>query len=220
MKLYKLLMVSGICTALCCSAAYAEHPHDSQIKPDANAVQTEPAKDPNAAPVFVLPDPNGKDVKLTDFKGKIVVLEWFNYDCPFVKALHGSDVVKNLVAKYDPNKVVWLAINSTHYAVAEDNKKAIEQWKLKYTVLSDADGKVGKLYGAKTTPHIFVIDTQGKIAYQGALDNAPLAKKPEKEAYINYVEKAVDELLAGKEVATRQTKPYGCSVKYPPTQKP
>ncbi len=176
-------------------------------------------KDPNLAAAFTLPNQDGKEVKLSDFteKGKIVVLEWFNYDCPFVKAHYTAEAMtmKKLAEKYTKDKnVVWLAINSTHYAEAQDDQSFIREHKLPYPILVDKDGKVGKLYKAMTTPHLFIIDTKGRIVYRGAIDNAPLGKKPEKEAYVNYVEKALDELLAGKAVSTPQTKPYGCSVKY------
>jgi peroxiredoxin len=177
-------------------------------------------KEPNLAAAFTLPNQEGKEVKLSDFKGKIVVLEWMNYDCPFVKAEYKAGVMKQTAEKYAKQGVVWLAINSTNYANAKGDEAFIKEHQLSYPVLLDKDGKVGKLYGAKTTPNMFIIDTQGKIVYRGAIDNAPLGKKPEKEAYINYVEKALDELLAGKAISTPQTKPYGCSVKYAEPVKP
>jgi peroxiredoxin len=171
-------------------------------------------KDPNMAAAFKLPDQNGKDVSLADYQGKMVVLEWTNYDCPFVKAEYKAMVMKNLAEKYAKQGVVWLAINSTNYADVKGNEAFIKENQLPYPVLLDKDGKVGKLYGAKTTPNMFIVDTRGKIVYRGAVDNAPLAKKPENEVYVNYVQKALDELLAGKAVSIPQTKPYGCSVKY------
>jgi peroxiredoxin len=177
-------------------------------------------KDPNLAAAFTLPNQDGKEVNLSDFKGKIVVLEWMNYDCPFVKAEYSAKVMKNLSEKYAKQGVVWLAINSTNYADAKGDEAFIKEYQLPYPVLLDKDGKTGKLYKAMTTPHLFIIDGQGKIVYRGAVDNAPLAKKPEKEAYVNYVQKALDELLAGKAVSIPQTKPYGCSVKYAEPVKP
>jgi len=179
-------------------------------------------KDPNIAPTFALQNQDGKEVKLSDFtdKSKIVVLEWMNYDCPFVKAEYKDGVMKRLAEKYAKQNVVWLAINSTNYAEAQGDQAFINEHKLPYPILLDKDGKAGKLYKAMTTPHLFIIDTKGKIVYRGAIDNAPLGKKPENEAYVNYVEKALDELLAGKAVSTPQTKPYGCSVKYAEPAKP
>ncbi|MEN6306344.1 MAG: redoxin domain-containing protein [Anaerohalosphaeraceae bacterium] len=174
-------------------------------------------KDPNAAPMFTLNSQDGKEVKLADYKGKIVVLEWFNYDCPFVQAHYKAETFKKLADKYAKQKVVWFAVNSTHYATAKANQDFVAQHKLPYAILLDADGKTGKAYGAKTTPHVYVIDAKGRIVYHGAADNAPLGKTPANQTYTNYVEKAIDELLAGKPVTTPMVKPYGCSVKYPPT---
>lgn len=168
------------------------------------------------APDFTLKDINGKTVQLSKFKGNTVVLEWTNYDCPFVKAHYDTEskTMSKLAAKYADQVVVWLTINSTHYATPETTKAWADKHQLKQKVLIDGDGKVGKLYKAKTTPHIFVIDKEGKIAYQGAIDNAPLGKKPEGKELVNYVDKALTELLGGKKVEIAKTEPYGCSVKY------
>jgi peroxiredoxin len=216
MKIQKMMVIKWIAVAFLLGSIGLTQGGTEQTNHDKAC----PHKDPNAAPLFALTDPNGKEFKLSDFNDKIVVLEWFNYDCPFVKALHQSGLPNQILQKYDKKKVVWLAINSTHYATAQANQDFIKEYKLTYPVLLDPESKVGKLYKAKTSPHIFIINGKGSIVYQGAIDNAPLAKKPEKEAYVNYVEKALDELLAGKEVSIKQTKPYGCSVKYPPEEKP
>ncbi|MEN8126357.1 MAG: thioredoxin family protein [Planctomycetota bacterium] len=168
------------------------------------------------APDFTLKDLAGNDVQLSKLKGKIVVLEWTNYDCPFVKA-HYNDKTKttrDLAKKYADKDVIWLTINSTHYATAETIRAWAEKHQLKHAVLIDSNGKVGKLYKAKTTPHLFVIDKTGKIAYQGAIDNAPRGKVPEGAEKVNYVDKALTELLEDKPVTVAKTKPYGCSVKY------
>lgn len=168
------------------------------------------------APDFTLKNLEGKEVRLSKFKGSIVVLEWTNYDCPFVKA-HYNDQTKTtakLIEKYTDKDVVWLTINSTHYATTETIKEWAEKKGLKQTILVDRDGKVGKLYKAKTTPHVFVIDKKGKLAYQGAYDNAPLGKKPKNKELVNYVDKAISELLDDKQVEITKTKSYGCSVKY------
>jgi peroxiredoxin len=169
------------------------------------------------APDFTLTDINGKEVKLSDHKGKIVVLEWFNYDCPFVKYHYAEDknTTSKLAEKYADKNVVWLTINSTHYATAQSNKEWADKHKVPNLLLLDSKGTVGKKYKAKTTPHLYVIDKNGKIAYQGALDNAPLGKTPEGEEYVNYADKAIAELLADGTVEITKTKPYGCSVKYP-----
>lgn len=168
------------------------------------------------APDFKLSDFNGNPVQLSALKGKIVVLEWTNYDCPFVKAHYNekTHTMRDLAAKYADKGVVWLTINSTHYATVEANKKWAAENELKQAVLLDKDGAVGKLYNAKTTPHMFIVDKEGNLAYQGAIDNAPRGQKPDSEAYINYVDQALAELTAGEPVVVKQARPYGCSVKY------
>jgi len=166
---------------------------------------------------FTLKDLEGESVSLSDYRGRIVVLEWTNYDCPFVKAHYAPDVLTTakLARKFADPEVVWLTINSTHYATAESTKKWAEPLDLPQKVLLDPDGKAGRLYGAETTPHIFILDTQGELVYQGALDNAPLGKV-QGDKYVNYAEQALGELTAGKSVSVGKTTPYGCSVKYPP----
>lgn len=167
------------------------------------------------APDFTLTNYDGKTIKLADYAGKIVVLEWFNYECPFSRYNYEKTTADNdLAAKYKDKNVVWLAINSTGHQTMEKNKEFAGQFKVIHPILDDSAGKVGTEYGAKTTPHIFIIDAAGDIVYNGALDNAPIGKVPENEKYVNYADKALDELTAGKPVTTAQTKPYGCTVKY------
>ena len=172
------------------------------------------------APDFTLTDINGQQVRLSALEGKIVVLEWVNYDCPFVKPHYGQPkyTMRDLAAKYADKNVVWLTINSTHYATAETNQAWAKKHQLKQIVLPDKDGKVGKLYGAKTTPHMFIVNTAGDIVYRGAIDNSPRGRTPEGQEYVNYVDAALAELTAGKPVTVSRTKPYGCSVKYPPAK--
>jgi peroxiredoxin len=197
---------------------------DEAGKTKEQAHQCSKEKCPGTAPDFVLKDLDGKDVRLSDFVGKkIVVLEWANWDCPFVKPHYRDKTFAKLIDKYvhskegEPEKkVVWLTINSTHYAKPEDHKAWAKEHQMKHPILADPTGQVGRLYKATNTPHMFVIDLEGHIAYQGAIDNAPLGKVPDNEKYINYVEQALDALLAGKEPSIKQTKPYGCTVKYPP----
>jgi peroxiredoxin len=175
------------------------------------AADEKPAK----APDFTLANYDGKEVKLADLKGKIVVLEWFNYECPFVKYHYEkAATMKDLAAKYKDKNVVWLAINSTSHLDTAKNKEFAEQHEIPYPILDDRAGTVGRAYGAKTTPHIFIIDKEGNIAYNGAIDNAPLGKVADGDKLINYAEQALDELTAGKPVTTATTKPYGCTVKY------
>ena len=164
------------------------------------------------APQFSLQDQDGKTVNLSDYKGKIVVLEWFNNDCPFVQRHYKAKTMNELADKWKDKDVVWLAINTTPGKTNETNKQAVQDWSINHPVLNDSDGTVGKEYGAKSTPHMFIIDKDGKIAYVGGIDNDEDGSKGDKR--VNYVEKALDELLAGKPVSEPQTKQYGCSVKY------
>jgi peroxiredoxin len=168
------------------------------------------------APQFTLTNYDGRDVSLAEFKDKIVVLEWFNYDCPFVKYHYETaSTMVDLAKKYADKDVVWLAINSTNYATDETNKDFAKKNSIPYPILDDHKGNVGRAYHATNTPDMFIIDRKGKVIYLGAIDNAPFGKlnKGQTEK-INYVDKALAELLAGKEVSVHQTKPYGCTVKY------
>jgi peroxiredoxin len=171
------------------------------------------------APAFELKDVNGKTVKLSDYRGKTVVLEWFNPGCPFVKYAHGEGPLKDVAKLPGAGRadVVWLAINSgkagAEGAGVEANKKHAAEWKMNYPVLIDESGKVGRAYGAKTTPHMYVIDASGKLVYRGALDNAPLGRVKD-GATVSYVQAALDDLAAGRAVRTPETQSYGCSVKY------
>ena len=162
------------------------------------------------APQFSLNDSSGKAVSLSDFSGKVVVLEWVNPQCPFVVRHYQAGTMKTLADKYG-GKVVWLAINTTSSATPADNAAWISQYSLPYPILSDSDGTVAKTYGAKTTPHMFIIDRQGKLVYRGGIDDDPQGNKSDRA---NYVEKAVDQLLAGQAVSQSETRSYGCSVKY------
>jgi peroxiredoxin len=180
------------------------------IAPILFAADEKPAK----APDFALKNYDGKEVKLSDYKGKIVVLEWFNYECPFVKYHYEkASTMKDLAAKYKDRNVVWLAINSTAHQETARNKEYAEKNKILYPILDDRSGEVGKAYHATNTPHIFIIDHNGNIAYNGAIDNAPLGRVPEDEKLVNYVDLALEELTP-KKVTIAKTRPYGCTVKY------
>jgi peroxiredoxin len=182
----------------------------------ADQAEDENAKRAKEAPQFTLTAHDGNEVSLSDLDGKIVVLEWFNYDCPFVKAHYDSaSTMIDLANKYADKDVVWLAINSTNYATGNDNKAFADAHSLPYLILDDHTGTVGRAYGAEHTPEIFIIDKTGVIAYHGAIDNAPLGRLNEGETEkINYADKALSEMTTGKEVITPKTKPYGCTVKY------
>ncbi|MBN1805793.1 MAG: redoxin domain-containing protein [Sedimentisphaerales bacterium] len=165
------------------------------------------------APDFELSSFDGKTVKLSEQKGKIVVLEWFNMECPFSKYHYETtNTMARLAEKYKNKNVVWFAINSTNHTTAQANIEFAQKNKLSYPILDDRSGKVGRAYGAKTTPHIFAINPEGRIVYEGAIDDSPLGNK--KEGVVNYVDNVLSELTAGKPVSTGSTKPYGCSVKY------
>lgn len=172
------------------------------------------------APDFKLQGADGKLHALSDYKGHIVVLEWFNPDCPFVKKHYNSKNMQTLQKRYTEKGVVWLAINSSAkgkqgYCTAEvANKVVKERGATPTAFLLDHDGAVGHLYGAKTTPHMFIIDKQGVLIYQGAIDDKPSTKLQDVKAAHNYVAEILDELLAGKKVSPKATQPYGCSVKY------
>ena len=165
------------------------------------------------APAFGLKSFDGKTVKLSDYRGKIVVLEWFNMECPFsLYHYETKNTMAELAKKYKDKNVVWLAINSTNHTTTEVNKTFSEKYKLAFPILDDRSGKVGRAYGAKTTPHIFIINPTGRIVYDGAIDNAPMGKT--KEDVVNYVDNILAELTAGKDISIKNTKPYGCTVKY------
>lgn len=165
------------------------------------------------APAFELKDQNGNLVSLNQFASNVVVLEWFNNECPFVVKQYKNGDMNKLAAKYKDKGVVWLAINSTKSHNAEHNKKIAGEWSIDRPLLDDSEGTVGHQYGAKTTPHMYVIN-KGTLVYAGAIDSIPSAEQEDIAKADNYVAKALDEVLAGKPVTTPESKPYGCSVKY------
>jgi peroxiredoxin len=174
----------------------------------------------SAAPEFSLPDANGKTHSLSEYKGKYVVLEWFNPECPFVKKHYGSGNMQKLQQEYTGKGVVWLTIDSNAPGTegnitAEEAQKISASWKTHQTaLLLDPEGKAGRAYGAKNTPNMVVIDPDGKIAYEGAIDSKATPNPADIPSSTNYVKAALDESLTGKPVTTSHTKPYGCSVKY------
>ncbi len=173
-----------------------------------------------AAPEFKLTDSTGKFHSLSDFKGKHVVLEWINLQCPFVKKHYDGGHMQNLQREFTGKGVVWLAICSSakgkqgHMAAAEINAAIKEKNAAMTAYLIDEDGKVGKAYGAKTTPHMFIVSPQGKVIYAGAIDSIRSADSADVEKAQNYVRTALNEALTGKAVSTAETEAYGCSVKY------
>lgn len=171
------------------------------------------AKVGETAPEFSLQDQDGKTHKLSDYRGKVVVLEWFNQQCPYVVRHHKAKTMTSTADKYKDQDVVWLAINTTGKS-AEDNKTSAEAWGIDYPILNDSSTNVAQQYGANTTPQMYIIDKEGKLVYNGAIDNDPSADGTKGDKATNYVAKALDEVLAGKPVSTPETKPYGCNVKY------
>ncbi len=167
------------------------------------------------APNFTASDNNGKCHSLSDFKGKFVVLEWYNPECPFVKAHYDNGAMQKLQKAYTQKGVVWLLVNSSadgkqgHLTKATANPTLKAKGANATALLFDHDGKIGKLYGAKTTPHMYVIDPRGNLIYSGAIDDAQSDKKG-----VNYVQAALDAAMGGKPVAVATTRSYGCSVKY------
>jgi peroxiredoxin len=174
----------------------------------------------SAAPDFSLTDAKGKTHSLSEYKGKYVVLEWFNPECPFVKKHYGSGNMQKLQEEYTSKGVVWLTIDSSAPGTEgnltpEQAAKKMGEWKTRQTaLLLDPEGKAGRAYGAKNTPDMIVINPEGKIVYEGAIDSKASPNPADIPSSTNYVKVALDESLAGKPVTTSSTKPYGCSVKY------
>lgn len=167
------------------------------------------------APGFSLQDQTGKTHNLADYSGKLVVLEWFNNQCPYVVKHYQGGHMNATADKYEDKGVIWLAINTTRGTDNAYNAKIAAEWKIDRPILNDAgDGAVGKAYGARTTPHMYVVNKDGTLAYMGAIDSNSSSKTEDISGSTNYVAKALDELLAGQPVSTPETKAYGCSVKY------
>jgi peroxiredoxin len=172
------------------------------------------------APDFTLTGIDGKPYRLSDFRGKHVVLEWFNSECPFVQKHYESGNMQGLQARYAARGVVWLGINSTsprhsNYRDPARSGSILKEWKSKPSAfLLDPDGKVGAAYGARTTPHMYIIDPAGKLIYMGGIDDKPSTSPRDIPGARNYVAAALDQALAGQTVSQNNTRPYGCSVKY------
>lgn len=172
------------------------------------------------APAFTAKNVKGEQISLSDYKDKIVVLEWVNFDCPFVKKHYSGKNMQKLQADYTAKEVVWLTVNSS----AEGKQGYLEASKLaeKTTaegskasqIIVDTDGTVGKAYDAKVTPHMMIIAKDGTLAYSGAIDSTPSTDAADIEASDKLFANALDAVIAGKEVANAKNKPYGCGVKY------
>jgi peroxiredoxin len=197
----RTLTVAGVLSAAALVQAQ-DAPKPADAKPAAKVGE--------AAPDFTLNDMNGKAVKLSDYKDKVVVLEWVNQQCPWCQK--AIPAVKELRKKYDPKGVAWLAIDSTYGRKPEDNVAFVKEKELNYAILMDEAGTVGRAYGARTTPHVFVI-SKGKLVYAGALHNNQDGSKKDADVR-NYVDDALQAALDGKDAPVAETKPWGCNVKY------
>lgn len=169
------------------------------------------------APDFTLEDVSGEEHILSDYRGEVVVLEWFNFDCPYVERHYDEGTFDSVLEEAGgTEEVTWLAIDTTSDHDAED----IRQWKEEssdlrehdYPYLVDTDGAVGRMYDAQTTPHMYVIDEEGVLRYKGGIDDDPRGREEERT---NYVENALTAMQAGESIETTEAEPYGCSVKYP-----
>lgn len=172
------------------------------------------------APAFTLKDASGKDVSLSDYKGKYVMLEWVNFECPFVRKHYGSQTMQKLQKDAVDKGVVWLSICSSgpgkqgHYAPADAEKEAKKVGSNATAYLVDESGTVGKAYNAVTTPEMYLINPEGKLLYMGAIDDQPSPDLGTLQGAKSYAREAIDAALAGKAVEPSVTKSYGCSVKY------
>lgn len=172
------------------------------------------------APEFTIKDAQGNQHSLSQYKGKNVVLEWFNPDCPFVKKFYKNGDMAAFQKKVVEAGDVWLTINSSAegrqgHIAASDASEAQTKFGLASTaLLLDPEGTVGRAYGARTTPHLFVVDANGTLAYAGAIDSIPSTSSDDVSRATNYVTEALTALKSGKKVETSSTEPYGCSVKY------
>jgi len=169
------------------------------------------------APDFTLRDLDENEVSLSALRGKTVVLEWYNPECPFVRYSHTEGPLRDMGNGYTDQGIVWLAINSGAQGRQghglEKNRKERDGYAIRYPILLDPAGSVGKAYGARTTPHMFVIDAAGRLIYRGGLDNSPLGDTDGPEV-INHVRGALADLAAKRPVAQPRTRSYGCAVKY------
>lgn len=192
------------------SSAADDEPEGRPNDDPVDESQTETAVG-QTAPDFTLTDQSGQEHHLADYRGKVVVLEWINPGCPYVQRHYQAETMTGLVERFAEREVVWLAIDSSHFVTAEDSQAWRARHELSYPILLDAPGDVGRLYGATTTPNMYVIDAEGVLRYRGAIDDDPRGRE---EAPRNYVGDAVQTLLEGGSPAVSETEPYGCTVKY------
>lgn len=215
------LVLVGLLSGLAVEAASADAPAQAQAqKALAKAALGKPA------PAFKLLDTEGKEVSLASLRGQVVVLEWFNPDCPFVKHAHGKGPLVDLAKQKASDKLTWLTINSSAAGKqgngADRNSKAKQEFGIVNRILLDESGQVGHAYGAEKTPHVYVIDAKGVLRYRGGLDNAPMGvvddERPRstttKGALEPYLSNAIDDVVQKRPVRLAETPAYGCTVKY------
>jgi peroxiredoxin len=193
----------------------------------ASSAPASAAKLGSKAPDFALVDTEGRSHKLSEYKGKTVILEWFNPECPFVRFAHSRGELQEMAKQLSDDDLVWLTINSNAPGKqgngVERNQAARREFEMQNPILLDETGEVGRAYAAEKTPHMFVIDQKGILVYRGGIDNAPMGEvdparpRPEgmgQSALVNYVKAALDDLEHGGSIALPDTPPYGCTVKY------
>lgn len=174
----------------------------------------------SAAPGFMLPGTDGADYSLDAFEGKYVVLEWLNFGCPYVKRHYNSGNMPELQKEFVDQDVVWLSIVSSapgkqgYYESPAMNAENEKMGGNQTAILLDPEGTVGKMYGARTTPHMYIINPEGTLIYKGGIDDQPRARESETKNATNYVRAALSEAMSGQEVTVSSARPYGCSVKY------
>ncbi len=182
-------------------------------KGEKDAMTEVPGQEALAMMNFTLTGNDGKEYQLSDYAGKIVVLEWFNHSCPFVVPHYEKGTMTSLANKYSDEGVVWMAVNSTITAPLSIDKEFAEEYDIPYPILNDRSGKVGRMFGATNTPQIYVINPKGQIVYNGPIDNAHRGVAPDQ--YTPYVDNVLAKLTSGEPVTATTIKPVGCTVKYP-----
>ena len=172
------------------------------------------------APAFALADSNGKPVALADYKGKTVVLEWTNHECPYVRKHYGGNNMQALQKKWTAQGVVWLTLISSppgeqgHVTPAQANKLTADRAAAPTAVLFDPKGSAARAYGASVTPHMYVIGGDGTLVYMGGIDDKPSSRLDDLKTAKNFVDAALDEVTQGKPVSVTTSRPYGCTIKY------
>ncbi len=230
-QLAGLAIVAALAAAGCSTPSATQAPSSDAASTTAQpASSAQPAASTGAtaaevkvgqpAPNFTAVDSNGKSHQLSDFKGKVVVLEWTNHQCPFVRKHYETGNMQKTQKQATDKGVIWLSIvssapgNQGHVDGKQANTLTTERKASPTAVLLDSDGKVGRLYNARTTPHMFVIAADGTLAYMGAIDSIASSDKADVAKADNYVNAALDQVLKGQPVTNATTQPYGCTVKY------